>query len=182
MKNLWLLIPCIILFCSCGKNSDTTQVAEDTFVHKNIVYRIIDNEVTVIGDLKSDSIREFQVIKPVKRDFGQSDLSFVKQGAFATLDASYRGNFLYFNLNIFGLNDNYLTGSVTVRFLDEFGYVIHSTKVATEELTGLIGANNSTITQYFYNGKTEMSNDIYSAIKTYSVSAALKRTSSYYDY
>ena len=164
------------MFTSCS-NLETTQVGENTFVYKTKVYKIVDNEVTIIGDLKSDSIRKFQVHQPVKREFGESSLSFVKEGATATLDALYRGNFLYFNLFILDFNDlrtNYTSGEFTIQFADEYGFIIHTTEIPTNQLTGMIGNDNETIVAFTYNGKTEMSSDIYKAIKRYSVSSSVK--------
>jgi len=180
MKNttFYLLISLTILFYSCS-NSDTTQVAENTFVYKTKVYKIVDNEITVIGDLKSDSIRKYQIQKPVKKDFGKDALDYIKPGAYATLDALYRGTNLYFNLHILGFNDlkeKYSTGHFIIRFEDEFGFVIHSTEVPTNELTGMLDENNE-IVAYRYNGKTEMSIDIYKAIKNYNVSSTVKEKS-----
>lgn len=183
---IYLLSSLIIFFYSCS-NSDTTQVAENTFVYKSKIYKIVDNELTIIGDLKSDSIRKFQVHQPVKREFGKSDLTFVKEGAFARLDALYRGNSLYFNLYIIGMNDlkeNYATGHFIIQFADEFDFIIHSTEVSTNELTAMVGNDNRTVEAYTYNGKTEMSSDIYKAIKKYSVSSTvkIKSKSSYWGY
>lgn len=168
-----------ILFSSCS-NSETTQVAENTFVYKKKIYKIVDNELTIIGDLRSDSIRKFQVHQPVIRDFGKSDLSFVKEDAYTKMDALYRGNSLYFNLYILGLNDlreNYGTGHFIIHFEDEFGFTIHSTEIATNELTRNLGEDNKKILSFSYNGKTEMSNDIYKAIKSYNVSSTVKEKS-----
>ncbi len=180
MKNttFYLLSSLIILLYSCS-NSGTTQVAENTFVYKTKVYKIVDNEVTIIGDLKSDSIRKFQVQKPIKKDYGKYELDYIKPGSYAKLDALYRGTNLYFNLYILGFNDlkeNYASGLFIIRFADEFGFFIHSTEVPTNELTGMVDENNKIIA-FRYNGKTEMSNDIYKAIKDYNVSSTVKEKS-----
>ena len=172
----------LLIIFFCFDSNRTTQIGDNTFVYKTKVYKIVDNEITVIGDLKSDSIRKFQVQQPIKKEFGKGDLTYVKQGAYATLDALYRGNTLYFNLHIFGINDlkdNYAPGQFTIRFIDEFDFIIHSTEVPTNELTGLIGDDNKTIEAFRYNGKTEMSSDIYKAIKSYSVSSTVKVKSRY---
>ena len=166
----------IMLLCSCS-NSETTQVAENTFVYKTKIYKIVDNELTIIGDLKSDSIRKFQVLKPAKREFGEYTLSYIKEGANCKLNALYRGNILYFNLYMVGIADlkeNYNSGVFTISFEDEFDFKIHSTEIPTNELTAQIGADNKTVEAYSYSGKTEMSNDIYKAIKNFSVSSSVK--------
>ena len=77
-------LPVFWLQCSTScSNLETTQVGEKYICLQTKVYKIVDNEVTIIGDLKSDSIRKFQVHQPVKREFGESSLSFVKEGATA---------------------------------------------------------------------------------------------------
>jgi hypothetical protein len=184
--TIYLLSSLIFLLCSCS-SSDTTQVAENTFVYKTKVYKIVDNELTIVGDLKSDSIRKFQVRKPIKREFGEYPITYIKAGASCKLNALYRGNILYFNLYIVGLNDlkdDYNPGVFTITFEDEFDFIIHSTEIPTNELTGQVGDDNQTVLAYRYSGKTEMSNDIYKAIKKYSVSSSvkLKSRNSYYGY
>jgi hypothetical protein len=183
--NLLLLFGLLlIIFSSCSNRNDTVQIGENTFVYKNRVYRIIDNEVREIGNLKSDSIKLFQIIKPVKRNFGQDNLDYVKQGAYANLDALYRGSILYFNLHINGFNDlkeAYNPGSFIIHFEDEFGFIIHTTEISTVELTALVN-QDKTIIEYSYNGKTEMSTDIYRAIRNYSISSTVKVKSSRFSY
>lgn len=47
MKNLILGFSLIALFTSCGDTTTkTTQVGQNIFVHKEKVFRIIDNEIT----------------------------------------------------------------------------------------------------------------------------------------
>lgn len=175
MKQILRLTFISVILTSCGSNN-TTQIAENTFVFNEKVYKIIDNEITLLGDLNKDTIREFQVYKPEKRTFEDVSLSFIKNGAYAKLDGLYRGNYLYFNLYILGfhdLKDNYKSGIFTLYFTDEFGFIVHSTQIPTSELTGMLGENNVDIIAYTYNGKTEMSKDIYNALKTYGLSSTV---------
>ena len=126
MKNT-LTILILFLFLSSCTEKQTTQVAENTFVYNSKIYKIVDNELTLIGDLNSDSIRKFQVHQPVKREFGECALDFVKPNAHAELNALYRGNSLYFNFYILGLNDlkeEYYPGGFSIYFQDEFGFII----------------------------------------------------------
>lgn len=175
MKILSVLA--VILVISSCSQPQTTQVADGTFVHNQKVYKIVDNELTLIGDLTSDSIREFQVTEPEKREFGEDDINFVKDGASVNLDALYRGTTLYYNFNLSGFNDlkeNYNSGHFILQFFDEHGFILHSTVIATEDLTGMVGADQATVEGYSSHGKTEMSIDIYKAISDYSVSSTVK--------
>lgn len=159
----------IILFAgiisACG-SKETTQIAENTFVHNEKVYKIVGNEVSQIGDLSTD----IEITKPTKKNLGTESLSYIKAGATAKLEALYRGNILYFKLNILGLEvlKNNLNGSFTVDFRDEFGFIIQETIIPANELTTILDENNQV--RYFeYNGKTEMSIEINKAIKSYSI-------------
>ncbi len=166
-----------ILFLTSCSSKETTQVAEGTFVHGSKVYKIVDNELSEIGDLNSDSIRKFQVTEPVKREFGDDDIYFVKDGASVSLDALYRGNTLYYNFYLSGLNDlkdSYESGHFIVQFLDEHGFILHSTTIPTNELTATVQGAEKTVVGYSTNGKTEMSSDIYKAIQNYTVSSTVK--------
>lgn len=168
-----------MLVVSCSSND--TQIAENTFIHGHKIYKIIDNELREIGDLSTSDIKKLEVSKPHQRDMGTSDLSFVRAGATTSLKALYRGNFLYYTLQLNGLNDlkdNYEGGRLTVEFLDEFGFILHSTEILTSDLVRIVGERGET--QYFiYNGKTEMSTEINSAIVKYDVTAALKMKPKY---
>ncbi|MBL4676902.1 MAG: hypothetical protein JKY70_11970 [Mucilaginibacter sp.] len=182
MKTIiFLLLSAGILFLtSCGSD---TQIGENTFVHKDKIYRVIDNEVREIGDLSAKEIKRFEVSKPKQKDLGMSSMSFVKPGAYATLKALYRGNFLYYTLTVNGLNDlrdSYNAGSLTIEFIDEFGFIMHSTEIRTNELIGELGDNGKYF-DFIYHGKTEMSTEINAAIKRYDVTASIKRRS-YYGY
>lgn len=175
-----IIIGIVILLSFCINFKKTTQIGDNTFIYGHKVYKIVDNELNEIANLNSDSIRKFQVYQPVKREFGKSDLSFVKKGAYGKLEALYRGNILYFNLYILELNDlkdNYTNGNFVIHFEDEYGFIIHSKEISTSELTGNLDGDNNTIIAFSYNGKTEMSSDIYKAIKRYSISSSVKTKS-----
>ena len=51
MKYCFILLFYITFISSCKNGA--TQVGENTFVYENVVYRIVDNELTKIGDLSS---------------------------------------------------------------------------------------------------------------------------------
>lgn len=169
----FLLIALMFLASSC---SNDVQIGDNTFVHKGKIYKVIDNELREIGDLSAKEIRKFEVSKPQQKDFGSSSLSFVKPGTYTTLKALYRGNFLYYSLKVEGINDmrdSYGSGTLTIEFVDEFGFIMHSTAVPTGELVAMLGEDGKPHA-FVYNGKTEMSTEINAAIKSYEVAAALK--------
>lgn len=158
------------------RNNPTVQIAENTFIHDSKVYKLIDNELTEVADLNTKQIRKFEVLKPKEKNLGRRYLSYIREGVFAKVDALYRGNYLYFKLSLDGINDlkeNFLPGKFTLEFIDEFGFLLHSTEIMTSDLIGMIGENRE-IDHYEYSGKTEMSTDINAAIKTFSVSSTVK--------
>ncbi len=187
MKSLNLIYAfffCSISFISCT-NSKTTEIGENTFVHNDKVYRIIDNEVREIGDLNAKDIKKLEVFKPNQRDLGTTSLSFVKPGATTALKALYRGNLLYYSLAVAGLNDmkeNYSNGAFTINFKDEFGFILHSVEIPRDEMVGMVG-DDGKVMYFHYDGKTEMSTEINAAIKSYDVASSVnKRTSNGYGY
>lgn len=160
------------LISACG-GKETTQIAENTFVHQGKVYKIVGNELTELADLSS----EIEVHKPTIKNFGSASISFVKAGATTELKTLYRGNILYFKLNIIGINDlreNYSAGVFTVSFKDEFDFILHQTSIPLSELTAIVDENKQ-IKYYEYSGKTEMSEEINKAIKSYDVSSSVKK-------
>jgi len=164
----------ITIFSSCN-STPTTMVADNTFVHGSKVYKIIDNEIRELGDLNSDTIKKFQVFKAKTRDFGTQNLTFVKPGAKIALKVLYRGNYLYYSITLLGFNDiksNYSTGQFTLNFLDDYGFILHSIDIPLNDLVGSVD-NNNKIQFYQCTGKTEMSTDINSAIKTYEVNSSI---------
>lgn len=179
LRPIYLSAMSMLLLVSCSNQN--TQIAENTFIHGDKIYKIIDNELREIGDLNAKEIKKFEVSKPKQRNMGTSSLSFVKPGARTSLKALYRGNFLYYSLRIDGLNDlkeNYQPGNITIEFMDEFGFILHSTEISTSDLVGMVGEDGKP-EAYVYNGKTEMSTEINSAIKNYDVNAGLKAKSRY---
>ncbi|MCR8558402.1 hypothetical protein KXD93_12150 [Mucilaginibacter sp. BJC16-A38] len=179
LKPLGLVLAFVMLCFSC--NSNNTQIAENTFIHGDKIYKIIDNELREIGDLNAKDIKKFEVSKPNQRDLGSSTLDFVKPGAYTTLKALYRGNYLYYSLQLKGMNDlrdNYADGNLTIEFVDEFGFIIHSTEISIHDLVGMVGSDGKPVS-FVYNGKTEMSTEINSAIKSYSVTSSIKPKSKY---
>jgi len=171
LKTTLFLLSCTLI--SCANNN--TQIAENTFIHNDKVYKIIDNELREIGDLGAKDIKKFEVLKPKQRDMGEYSLAFVKQGANANLKALYRGNFLYFSLKIYGINDlqdNFRGGALSIQFRDEYGFILHSTNMSVSDLVKVVNDQGS-VEYFVYNGKTEMSTDINSAIYSFDVSSSI---------
>lgn len=93
------------------------------------------------------------------REFGDYDLDFVKQGAYVSLDALYRGSTLHYNFHLSGLNDlkqDYGAGHFIVQFQDIHGFILHSTTIATGDLTGLVGSDTKTVQGYSTNGEAPL--------------------------
>ena len=181
MKCKLLVMSVLTLLAASCSDQKNTQIAENTFIHGDKIYKLIDNELREIGDLNAREIRKFEVSKPNQRDLGQATLSFVKKGAYTTLKALYRGNYLYYSLKVEGLNDlrdNYQPGRFTVEFVDEFGFILHSTEIPVSDLTAMVGEDGKP-TAFVYNGKTEMSTEINRAIKSYDVTAGIRPKSLY---
>src|SRR4051812_25602417 len=110
-RNLIVLILPFFLY-SCQQNK-SIQIAENTFIYNDKIFRLVDNELTEVADLNAKEIRKFEVLKPKQKTLGTSSLSYVKINATAKLDAMYRGNILYFKLTLNGLSDlkeNYSMG------------------------------------------------------------------------
>lgn len=152
------------------------MVGDNTFVHDNKVYRIIDSEITELGNLQKDIFTRSEVLNSKLRDFGENKMDFVKAGAYTSLNAVYRGDILYFKLELYKLNDlrsNYRSGGLTINFLDEFGFILHETYVANSDMMRIIGFNNET-DHFEFNGKSQMSSEVYSSITNYSVSSSLQ--------
>ena len=59
LKFAPLLLSCTLFSCS----NNNTQIAENTFIHNDKVYKIIDNELREIGDLSASNIKKFEVLK-----------------------------------------------------------------------------------------------------------------------
>jgi hypothetical protein len=178
MKSLTLLILTTALF-SC--RHDTIHIGENTFVHNEKVYRIIDNQITDLGTLDVDSIVKSRVVNSVLRDFGRNEMDHVRKGAYSELRAVYRGDVLYFKIGIYGLNDlreRYAGGALILNLQDQYGFQIHTFVVQATELTRIVGDSNKTL-YYEYNGKTQMSSEVNQAISTYSVASSLREKGQY---
>jgi hypothetical protein len=181
MKSAKIYLMAVVSLLTLSCSSNNTQIAENTFIHGNKIYKVIDNELREIGDLNAKEIRKFEVTKPKQRDLGKATLSFVKPGAYSRLKALYRGNFLYYTLYIQGLNDlreNYQSGRLTIEFIDEYGFILHSTEIAVNELTAMVG-DDGKAEAFVYHGKTEMSTEINTSIRTYDVTAGIRLKSAY---
>jgi hypothetical protein len=167
-------ISIIVGLSSC--QNKTTQIADNTFVYNDKIFKLIDNELTQMGDLNSKNIRKFEVLKPQEKNLGTQTLSYISRSAVAKVDALYRGNFLYFKLYIEGINDlkeRYYPGKFTLKFVDEYGFLLHSTELLTSDLIGMIN-DDGKVDHFEFLGKTEMSTEINKAIKTFTVSSTVK--------
>jgi hypothetical protein len=105
MVTKWIIIALIILGFLTGCKRDpepatekTIPIGEGTFVYKEGVYKILNNEVLQIGDLKSTAIRKFEISTPKLKYLGGAVIDFVKKGASVDVNSVYRGNYLYFRL------------------------------------------------------------------------------------
>ena len=179
MKKYLLIafIGIITLLSSCGDiNNDATQIGENTFIHKSKDYSIINNQITELGNFKSDTIAKSTVLSLELIGYGKYSLSHIKKEASSNLGAVYRGDILYFKMDINGLNDlreKYNRGELSLNFLDVYGFEIHKTPIKIGELIRIADSNDETL-NFEYNGKTQMSSEIHKAIFTYSVSSSLR--------
>lgn len=178
MKKL-LLIPLFyaasILLISCN-NSGAIPIAENTFVHNERVYKVIDNELTELADLDEDSISKSEVLNPNLKDYGKRDLSFVKNGAYVLLSGVYRGDQLFCKLELHGINDlrnSYSSGGFSINLMDEYDFQLNTIPIDKKEMTQIIGGDGE-VSHFEYNGKLQMSSEVYKAIKSYSVSSYLR--------
>ena len=182
MKWITIMVATIATLTSCSDmKTETIQVGENTFVHNEKVYRIIDNEITELGNLLTDSLSKSIVLNPNLKEYGELELDYIKEGANSTLNAVYRGDILYYKMEIEGLNDlreKYSDGGLTINFEDEYDFQIHSTTLEINELVRIVDSNNKTV-MFQYNGKTQMSSEVYRAISRYSVSSFLRKKSKY---
>lgn len=177
-----VLVFFIFTAVSCSNESSrTVQIGENTFIYKSKVYRIIDSEITELGSLKSDSISKSIVTNPPLKNYGNYSMDYVRRDANSRLEAVYRGDVLYFKVGIYGLNDlreRYSRGALTLNFLDSYGFQIHSIEIPISSLIGIVDANNE-IVNFEFNGKAQMSSEIYRAIDSYSFSSSLQKKNNY---
>ncbi|MEQ8474795.1 hypothetical protein [Fulvivirga sp.] len=163
----------LIVLIACEK---TTMVGNNTFVHDSKVYRVIDTEIMELGNLKTDIFTRSEVLNSSLREFDKKNMDFVKDGAYTNLSAVYRGDILYFKLDLYGLNSlrsNYRGGGLTINFLDDYGFILHDTYIEMTNMVRIIGANNET-NNFEFNGKSQMSSEVYTSIVSYSVSSSLQ--------
>lgn len=182
MRVLSLKISCLLIFITaCRQKVETIQIGENTFVHQEKVFRVIENQITELGNLNSDSLAKSTVLSQKLKDFGRYNMDYVKPGAATLLSGVYRGDIFYFRAEVFGLNDlteRYSGGGLTFDFLDEFGFQIQTITVLQNELTRIVGDNDKTL--YFqYYGKTQMSSEVYRSLASYSVSSSLRKKGAY---
>jgi hypothetical protein len=174
LTTSWLLLALGFFLSSCSRPN--TQIGDNTFIHNDKVYKLVDNEIKEIGDLNANNIKKFEVFRPSLRDLGSYSLSYVKTGATATMKTLYRGNNLYYKFFLLGINDlkeNYgRGGSFTISFLDEHGFRLYSTEIPMSDMVGIVGEDRKP--RFFeYDGKTEMSTDISSAIKSFDIESSV---------
>jgi hypothetical protein len=184
MTTKWIVIALIILgfLTGCKRDSEPATekaipIGEGTFVYKERVYKLLNNEVLQIGDLKSTAIRKFEISTPKLKYLGRATIDFVKKEASVDVNSVYRGNYLYFMLRFDGINDlrdNYLPGSFTVEFLDEFGFMIYSVNIPTSDIIRTVGADGTT-DHFEYNGKIELSIEAETAISRCSMESTVRR-------
>ena len=168
LELLFSLFPAL----SCDR---TVQVGESTFIYKSKVFRIIDNEIMELGDLENDLINKSDLTLPKLKSYKQYNLDYVKHGAFTELSAVYRGNDLYFKMELKGFNElteKYFRGGFTLSFADEYGFQIHSTYIPIEGLIRIVDKDKNTL-RFNFNGKTSISYEIYRAIDHYTVSSSI---------
>lgn len=177
MKPIVFVLMALGIMTSCSnKRSEATPIGENTFVYDAKVFRIIDNEVTQLGNLETDSITKTAVLNPILKNYGSIEMDYIREGATSELTAVYRGDMFYFKMELYGLNDlraKYLSGTLAINFLDEYGFQIHSTSVDMTELIQIVGDDNEPV-NFEYNGQTQMSSEVYQAIATYSISSSLR--------
>jgi len=173
------IIVCISLsLFSCTK-STTIQIGENTFMYNGTVYRIIDNQITELGSMESDSIPKSTVLRPQLKNFGQYSLGYIKAQATSTLLGVYRGDVLYYKLEINDLNDlrdRFSGGAITLNFLDSYGFEIQKTDIPMSDLVSVLNDSNKTI-RFEFNGKVQMSSEMHRSIIAYSVSSSLRKKS-----
>ncbi len=178
MKLTSILTVTFLMLVACDNSA---QVGENTFIYGKKVYRIIDNEITELGNLATDNISKSEVLNSVLRDFEKYEMDFVRAGVYTNLSAIYRGDILYFKMELHALNDlrkKYSRGGLTINLVDEYGFRIYEIHVQLSDLIRIVGTDGST-KHFEFNGKTQMSSEVYKAIYTYSVSSSLDKSSKY---
>lgn len=174
-----LMVPALLLGCKNDPDFSVDKaipIAEGTFIYKAKIYKLFNNELLQIGDLKNANIRKFEISAPKLKYLGVTSIAFIKKGASVTVSSVYRGNTLYFKLEFDDINDlteNYLPGSFTLEFEDEYGFMIYSVNILTSELIRSIGLGGLT-ENYQYNGKIELSIEAETAIQKCSMESTVR--------
>jgi hypothetical protein len=175
----FIMLVCILSpGCLDNKNPQekTIPIGENTFVHEDKVYKIINNELLQIGDLNNLNIRKLELGLPKLKGFERVSISFVKREAEVGLSSVYRGNFLYYKLELDGINnlkESFLPGTFTLTFRDDYGFVIYSTEISTNDLVAEVDSS-SKVQDYIYYGKIEVNIDAQQAITKFSVSSNVR--------
>jgi hypothetical protein len=181
MNNKILLPGISLIFglsVSCNNSPGAIPIADNTFVHNETVYKVIDNEITELANLDNDSISKSEVLNPNLKSYGVTSLGFVKPGASADLKAVYRGDQLFFKLRLEGINDlrsSYSGGGFSINLTDEYDFQLHTIPVDKNEMIAIVDKNGDP-TYFEYNGKAQMSSEVYKAIKDFSVSSYLRKS------
>ncbi|GGG23168.1 hypothetical protein [Christiangramia forsetii] len=165
------------LFTVSCNNSNAIPIADNTFVLNEKVYKVIDNEITELANLNNDSISKSEVLNPNLKSYGETSLGYVKYGASAELKAVYRGDQLFFKLRLDGINDlrsSYSGGGFSINLTDEYDFQLHTIPVDKNEMIAVVDENGDP-TYFEYNGKAQMSSEVYKAIKDFSVSSYLRK-------
>ena len=187
MKLNFLIIFLVLLsITSCGNEEQSQKdgpvdkpvpICENSFVYNDKVYKVINNELLQIGDLNDTSIRILKTSKSQVQYLGNVSLEFVKSGAEANISCIYRGNDLYFRLELTGINDlkrNFNSGKFIIEFKDALGFVINSFEISTSQLVG--DMLNGEIVSYSYDGKIELNKDAEEAISKYDISSTVAKS------
>jgi hypothetical protein len=177
--GITFIVPALLMGCKTDPEFPVDKaipIGEGIFIYKEKVYKLLNNELLQIGDLKSNSIRKFEISTPKLKYLGVAAIDFVKKGVSVDVSSVYRGNSLYFRLQFVGINDlreNYLPGSFTLEFLDEYGFMIFSANILTSEPIKIIGMGGLTA-NYEYNGKIELSIEAETAIQKCSMESTVR--------
>jgi hypothetical protein len=184
--NIFFTLLAIMIGCTCCRDNDELRndvsknkpvpIGDNSFVFNEKIYRIINNELLQIGDLNDTSIRRLKISSSELKNLGTSSLSFIKEGSTTKITSVYRGNYLYFKLALFGLNDlrdNFSPGNFTIEFMDSYDFTIYSSIISTSEMIRIIDSDGKT-DHFEYNGKIEISMDAQAAITTYNISSSVR--------
>jgi len=174
-KATFAILPfALLLFSSC--NQEAKPINENTFIYGHKVYKVVDNEVREIANL-NDEVRKISISKAEQKNLGRSSLGFVKPGAFSMMQTLYRGNYLYYKIQIDSLNDlkeNYVGFGFTLELKDQYGFILNSVPIQLSDLIGFIG-DDKKIHEYQLKGKIEMSSEIGLAIANYDLTSSIEK-------